>query len=130
VLAGVAAIVVAAAIVTGIVLGGNAGAPEAVHSPAATEDPVLVAGVPTPGFVSAAADGAALTFTVSNPSPEGGDVIVWRISNRTQSEALHKAEGLSFTIPDYAPGSTVCVEVSILRSGKLSVDPLEECYPQ
>jgi eukaryotic-like serine/threonine-protein kinase len=32
-------------------------------------------------------------------------------------------------VDDYAPGSTVCVSVSIARAGKLSANPFETCYP-
>ena len=70
-----------------------------------------------------------LLFVVTNPDAEDEDVVVWRISNRTESEALHRADGDRFDIPDYVDGQTVCVEISILRSGKTSPQPLEECYP-
>ena len=130
IIVGAVALLVASAVVVGVVVTGNSTAPAAVESAAATQAPVLVAGVPTPKLVSKIDDGSKLTFTVSNPAPEGGDVIVWRISNRTAGESLHKADGLSFSVPGYVAGSTVCIEVSILRSGKVSTGPLEDCYPQ
>ncbi|MEP6481236.1 MAG: protein kinase [Rhodoglobus sp.] len=129
VIGGVAA-VIAAAVVVSVILFGSGSGPDTVKSPTATEQPVIIAGVPTPKLVSKSEAGGVVTFVVSNPAPEGDDVVVWRISNRTASEGMHKAEGLSFDVPGYEAGSTVCVEVSVLRSGKLSVDPLEECYPQ
>jgi hypothetical protein len=73
-------------------------------------------------------DGTNLTFTLENPDPVDGDVFVWRLDPATD-ERLRPIEGDSFTIEGYAAGSTVCVEVSILRSGKTSSNPLRECYP-
>jgi hypothetical protein len=108
---------------------GPPGAPQAGETPGASAPPVVIASVPTPELVSKGIEGGVLVFVVSNPDPEDEDAVVWRISNRTEGEALHRADGDRFDIPDYVDGTTVCVEISILRSGKTSPKPLEECYP-
>jgi hypothetical protein len=128
-IAGGLAAVVAAAIIVGLVLT-PPGGPDAKDTPAPTSTPVVIAGVPTPELDSVSLDGAVVTFTVTNPAPEDDDVLVWRISNRTESEQLRVVENGSFSVTDYTPGATVCVEVSVLRAGKTSANPLEECYPQ
>jgi len=33
------------------------------------------------------------------------------------------------TVPGYAADTTICVEVTVARAGKLS-NPLEACYPR
>lgn len=131
-IAGGATALIAAAVIVSVILfgGGGGGGQSAIASPSPSEQSVIIAGVPTPALVSKTVADGVVTFVVRNPAPESDDVVVWRISNRTASESLHKADGQTFSIPGYEAGSTVCVEVSILRSGKLSVDPLEQCYPQ
>ena len=123
------AAVIAAAVIVSIVVFGSPAGPDAAETPTASQSPVIIASVPTPELVSKTGEGSTVTFVVSNPDPVDEDIVVWRISNRTESETLHRAEGETFQITDYAAGSTVCVEVSILRSGKTSANPLEECYP-
>lgn len=97
---------------------------------ASTSEPVVPTTIPTPQIAGPpVSDGSTVTFSFTNPDPQDDDVFVWRISNRTDSEPLHKAEGDSFQITDYTPGSTVCVSVSVLRAGKTSAKPYETCYP-
>jgi hypothetical protein len=126
---GAVAAVIAIAVIVSIVVFGPPGAPNAAETPEASQPPVVGESVPTPELVSKGVEGGVLLFVVSNPAPHDEDVVVWRISNRTETEALHRADGDRFDIPDYVEGTTVCVEVSILRSGKTSPNPLEECYP-
>ena len=128
---GAAALLVALGVAAAIVFGGPVVPVEPTAGPTPTGGAVVIDSIPTPQIAgSPAVDGSTLTFTFTNPEPEDGDVFVWRISNRTASEPLHTAEGASFAITDYAPASTVCLEVSILRSGKTSSNPYETCYPQ
>jgi hypothetical protein len=112
-----------------IVVFGPPGGPQAGETPEPSSPPVVIESVPTPELVSKGLEDGVLVFVVNNPAPEDEDVVVWRISNRTESEALHRADGDRFDVPDYVDGATVCVEISILRSGKTSPKPLEECYP-
>lgn len=126
--------VVVAAVVIGISVSGTGAAPadpgaEAVR-PAQSGEPAVV-----PEAISAPIEGAAparegstLTFEVVNPEPIDGDQLLWRISNRGSSEPLRAVESDQAIVDDYADGSTVCIEVSVRRAGKLS-DPLELCYP-
>jgi hypothetical protein len=123
------AAVIVAAIVVSIVVFGPPGSLVGGETPTPSGEPVVIDTVPTPELVSKGIENGVLLFVVSNPDPQDEDVVVWRISNRTESEALHRADGDRFDIPDYVDGATVCVEISILRSGKTSPRPLEECYP-
>lgn len=127
----VVALGVAAAVVLGVVLSGgtDGDAPEAGESAAPTGEAVVPEVVEAP--VSAGppvADGATVAFPVENPDAEDGDQLLWRISNRGASEPLNLVEDGRAVVSDYAAGSTVCIEVSVRRAGKLSA-PLEVCYP-
>jgi len=122
------ALLVAAGVTLALVFGGpvTPGGADPSNSPSAP--PVLLDTVPIPQLVSATDDGASITFTVKNPKPEDGDQVLWRLA-RTDSETPHRVEGDTFVVPGYTPGNTLCIEVSIVRSGKTSPDPLETCYP-
>lgn len=126
---GVVALGVAAAVVAGILISGadaesvntptpaptgGAVIPEVVEAPVATGEPER--------------DGAIVSFPVENPDPEDGDQIVWRITNRGESEGYKFAEDGAAVVTDYTEGSTVCLAISVRRAGKLSA-PLEVCYP-
>ena len=124
------AVLVAAGVALALVFGPPPDTEAGGTTPTATSGPVVGTAIPTPQIAGPPAiDGSTVTFTFTNPDPKDDDLFVWRISNRTDSEPTHRAEGDSFQITDYAPGSTVCVEVSILRAGKLSSKPYETCYP-
>jgi len=128
---GAVALLVAAGVTLAIVLGGvptlGGGDPKPTGTAAA---PVIPDSIPTPQVAGApAVDGSTITWTFTNPEPEDGDTFFWRISNRTSEEPNHQAEGNAVIVTDYAPGSTVCINVSISRNGKLSAKPYETCYP-
>jgi hypothetical protein len=128
---GVLAVLVAGGVAAAIIFGGPVlpADPEASSSPSGG-GAVVVESIPTPQLAGApTAEGSNVTFTFTNPDPVDGDKFTWRITNRTDSEPLRTADGDSVTIDDYASGSTVCIQVSILRSGKLSANPYETCYP-
>ncbi len=127
---GVAAVLVAAGVALALVFGGPVTPGGADPSSSATVAPVIIASVPTPQIDGApTVDGSTVTFAFTNPDPQAGDVFVWRISNRTDAEPTHKADGSTVVIDDYAPGSTVCIDVRVLRNGKTSANPYETCYP-
>lgn len=128
----IAAVLVAGAVVVALVIGGLPGQEQTAEpTTGPTAPPVITAAVPTPELSGdPIAEGATVTFTVSNPEPEDGDRFVWRISNRTASEAVRPITGDTIVVEDWASGSTVCIEVSVLRAGKTSAQPLEACYPQ
>ncbi|MCW4384923.1 serine/threonine protein kinase [Salinibacterium sp. SYSU T00001] len=89
---------------------------------------VVVDTVPTPTLVSVAASGADVVFSVENPDPVEGDMMIWRRTDRGESEPVRQIADGTFTVAG-AAGASVCVEVSIVRSGRQSPNPLEECYP-
>lgn len=88
--------------------------PEVITPPVAVDPPVR--------------DSANVLFTVANPEPADGDQMLWRISNRGASEPLRAVESGEVVVNDAPEGSTVCIEVSVRRAGKLS-EPLEVCSP-
>lgn len=124
------ALVVALAVTAAVIFGGVISPGDADPTPTATVPPVVIESIPTPQMAGPpTVDGATVTFTFTNPQPQEGDAFFWQISNRTADEPVRKADGNAVVITDYAPGSTVCVTVSISRAGKLSANPYETCYP-
>ena len=124
------ALVVALGVAAGVMFGGATTPGGVDPTSTITAPPVVIESIPTPQLAAPPiADGSTVTFTFTNPDPKEGDVFFWQISNRTADEPVQKAEGNSVVIADYAPGSTVCVTVSISRAGKLSANPYESCYP-
>ncbi|QEE60938.1 serine/threonine protein kinase [Salinibacterium sp. dk2585] len=128
--AGAAALVlVAAAVTAGIVLGG----PPAPVEPKTSPSPgggsaIVVDRVPTPELVSAQASDGAVVFTVENPDEQDGDRMIWRRTDRGDDEPVRQVQEGTFTV-DRASDAPVCVEVSIVRAGKGSANPLAGCYP-
>ncbi len=124
------AVLIAAAVVVGFVVGGAPSAPGGADpGPSASAgqsaiDDVIAA----PKLDSVTASGSNLVVAVVNPHPRKGDAYVWRISNHGDSEAAHQAASSPITVAGYT-GSTLCVQVRIVRAGKTS-EPLETCYPQ
>ena len=128
--AGGAVLVIAAVIVASLALGGS---PTQALSPspkASGGDSAIVETVPVPTLAGVpVVTGTDLIFTVTNPKPKAGDSFRWRVSNRGNDEALHQSADGVVTVPGYTAGTTICVEVTVARAGKLS-NPLGACYPQ
>ncbi len=128
---GVVSVLVLGAAVVGIALGGGA-QPEPLDTsaPTSTDQAAVVPDViPSPELVGApAVDGSTLRVTVVNPDAVEADQLVWRISNRSASEPLRAVEGDTIVVDDFDGVSTLCLEVSVRRAGKLS-QPLEVCAP-
>ena len=128
--AGGAVLVIAAVIVAGLALGGN---PTQALSPsprASGGDSAIVETVPVPTLAGVpVVTGTDLILTVTNPKPKAGDSFRWRISNRGSDVALHQSVDGVVTVPGYTAGTTLCIEVTVARAGKLS-NPLEACYPR
>lgn len=123
-------VLIAAAVVIGMVASGSPGGEKTPTPKADGDQSAVVATTPTPTLASPpTVDGANVVFAATNPKPKKGDSFLWRISNRGNGEALHPSSGGTITVPGYTAGSTMCVEISVVRSGKSS-DPLEACYPQ
>lgn len=125
---GVVAVVLAAVVVIGIVLFGDQVSPEAV-APSPSGPGIVLQSVPTPEPAGdVVLQGSTVTLRVTNPDPQPGDTFLWRISNRAASEGLRPADGDLVEVEGF-DGTTLCIEVFVLRSGKTSPAPLEICYP-
>ena len=128
--AGGAVLVIAAVIVAGLALGGSPIQAPSPSPKASGGDSAIVETVPVPTLVGVpVVTGTDLIFTVTNPKPKAGDSFRWRVSNRGNNEALHESADGVVTVPGYTAGTTICVEVTVARAGKLS-NPLEACYPR
>ena len=127
---GGAVLVIAAVIVAGLALGGNPTESLRPSAKASGGDSAIVETVPVPTLAGVpVVTGTDLIFTVTNPKPKAGDSFRWRVSNRGNDEALHQSADGVVTVPGYAADTTICVEVTVARAGKLS-NPLEACYPR
>ncbi len=128
--AGGAVLVIAAVIVAGLALGGSPIQAPSPSPKASGGDSAIVETVPVPTLVGVpVVTGTDLIFTVTNPKPKAGDSFRWRVSNRGNNEALRQSADGVVTVPGYTAGTTICVEVTVARAGKLS-NPLEACYPR
>ena len=129
---GVIALVVVVAVVIAIALfGSTAGGDDPDPSASGTGGPaVLPTGPAAPELLGAPllnADGT-VTFLVSNPDPEDGDTLSWRISNLSDDEPRHPIDDGTTIVAPYTAGTPLCIEVNVNRGGKLS-DDLDSCYP-
>ncbi len=132
VLAGVGAVVLAAAVLLGLwltgALGGVSTATEltAAASPTSeAQDPVSLR-VPPVEDVEGAASGADVTFTWTNPDPKTGDkFLVQELSTPTEVPP-QVVEESTVTVP--AQDGQTCIEVQLRRSGgTVSLDPVRAC---
>ena len=103
--------------------------PENSAAPSPTGGSAVITAIPTPVLASAAIEGTDLVFAVTNPDAEEGDGFVWKRSDRTASEPLRRNTDGLLVVADYAAGSTVCIQVGVLRAGDTSANLLETCYP-
>jgi hypothetical protein len=96
------------------------------------DDPLLGEPVPTPELTAAqvSADGSSVTFTWTNPDPQQDDTFAWtRTDGAATDTAPHETAEGTATIDGLQPGTTVCLSIEIVRDGRLSATPLEECAP-
>jgi serine/threonine protein kinase len=128
-IAGSAAVVIAAVVAVSLMV---TGLPAPVETdpvvPGGDDAAAVVELIPTPVLVSATASASTVTFTVSNPDPQEGDSMLWRRTDRGDSEPPHQVSDGVFSV-DGVDGS-VCVEVHVIRAGRESANPLETCYPE
>ena len=74
--------------------------------------------VATDGVATPSADGSAVTFTWVNPDPREGDLYYWaRAESPATREVVREPE---LTVAGVVPGSRVCVNIEIGRSGRTS----------
>jgi len=88
--------------------------------------------VPTPvlGTATLSADGTSASFTWSDPDPVKGDTYLWqRTDGAATNDATTPTATAAANITGVTPGTKVCVQVSIVRSGEVSPDPLKACTP-
>ena len=115
------------AIVLAIVIGGNAVRPSTVPSSSSSGVPAIVGPrVPqaTDGAARASDDGTSVAFSWTNPHPQKGDVYYWA---RSESPADRVATpDTTATVSGVVPGSKVCINVEIGRSGATG-EPLRIC---
>ncbi|HWD63524.1 MAG TPA: serine/threonine-protein kinase [Humibacter sp.] len=125
-----AVIVVIVAVVVTIALVPHGSTPKpAAHSAGGDDGTIQVSSVPDPKLKSAvrSADGTSVTFTWTNPKPKANDHYEWQ-----QEGTTHGAETTNTptaTVTGLTPGSAVCVDVRIIRSGVASPNPLKACNP-
>lgn len=122
--ASVAAALVVVAVAVGI--GVSGGTTVAEPTPEQSGDSALSEGVPTPDLVSKTLEGSEVVFTVANPDPVEGDTFRWQVSNSSADEPFRSSTDGRIAVPD--PGQEVCVQVLLVRDGRQSSNPLNECY--
>jgi hypothetical protein len=84
--------------------------------------------IPVNGTAVASADGTSVTFAWENPSPVDGDT--YRYARSEQPDTRMPLTEPTVVLTGLVPGARVCVDAYILRSGQLSVEPLEICHPE
>ncbi|MGV8851670.1 MAG: serine/threonine-protein kinase [Rhodoglobus sp.] len=99
----------------------------AAPSPAPTS--AVVETVPTPVLVSASESAGSVIFTIGNPSGEDGDRIIWKRVGR-DSEPVRQSDDGIIPVDGYVAGSTLCIDVRVVRAGTESANPLEACFPE
>ena len=126
-LVAVLAVLAIAAVVLAVLIGGHGVLPPPTASPGASGGSAVVGpSVPqaTDGAAVPSADGTSVVFTWTNPKPESGDVYYWaRAETPADRQATHQT---SATVTGVVPGSKICINVEIGRSGATG-DPLAIC---
>ena len=115
------------AIVLAIIIGGNAVRPSTSPSPTSTGGSAIVGpSVPQPtnGVAQPSADGTSVVFSWTNPHPKKGDVYYWAQSETPADRVA--TPNTTATVTGVVPGSKVCINVEIGRSGATG-DPLVIC---
>ncbi|WP_344201786.1 serine/threonine-protein kinase [Pseudolysinimonas kribbensis] len=73
---------------------------------------------PTKGAAAVSPDGTEVTFTWTNPSPEKGDVYYWARSESPDDRQV--TPHTRVVVTGVVPGSRVCIDVALGRSGRTS----------
>ncbi|MCU1413616.1 MAG: serine/threonine protein kinase [Microbacteriaceae bacterium] len=80
---------------------------------------------PTKGVATNSADGTSVTFSWVNPKPKTGDTFLWsRAETPDQNTPTTTPQAV---VSGIVPGSKVCINVSVLRDGTTSANPLVVC---
>ena len=83
--------------------------------------------VPDAELVSAQAspDGTSVAFVWKNPKPKPGDQYQWVQEGTTDPPAVTARP--QATVSGLTPGARVCIDVSVIRDGRTSANPLRAC---
>lgn len=129
-LAVVIGVLVVAIVVAGVVLLVPRGAPAATKPTTSAGGPIVIGTVvPTPvlGTAALSADGTSATFTWTDPSPVKGDSYVWQRTDGAGTDEVTPTPTPTASVTGVTPGTKVCIQVSIVRAGETSADPLKAC---
>ncbi|TAJ48217.1 MAG: serine/threonine protein kinase [Herbiconiux sp.] len=88
--------------------------------------------VPGPTAVTGAPGADGVVFTWTNPDPEDGDSYRWSLVTPGQINQAVKANAATVTVPypeGGAPGTSVCIEVALVRSDGRGSEPVMGCTP-
>lgn len=123
----IAAVVVVGATIFGISMltGGEEPDPVATQDEVIPKDPISDA-VPTVDEVEGVREGAAITFSWTNPSPEDGDLYLWNTVDLTGPSKTETIEATTVTVQDAAAGQ-VCIDVTLRRSDGRASEAVRGC---
>jgi len=88
--------------------------------------------VPGPTAVVGAPAADGVVFTWANPDPEDGDSYRWSLLTPGQINQAAKVSGATVTVPypeGGGPGTSVCIEVALVRSDGRGSEPVTGCTP-
>ncbi len=125
------------AVVLGVVLAnvlGSGAQPASAPSEAAVDsdsNPVISDTVPTPVLVSVGqgSDATTVEFVWSNPEGDLDDTFAWQRTDGAGDRQMTPTSDPKAEITGVSAGTTVCLDIFVLRSGQLSPEPLSQCYP-
>ncbi|TFD46345.1 serine/threonine protein kinase [Cryobacterium frigoriphilum] len=123
-------LVVGGGVTAAVLLGGTApDSPDTATEVAAPVDAVAEVAVPNVSELVATVSGTDVAFTWANPTPETGDLYLWRVVETGQDNTVASVAEPSVTVPASASGTT-CIEVSLRRDdGRSSADSVLGCTP-
>ncbi|MGP6176347.1 serine/threonine-protein kinase [Microbacterium sp. A196] len=122
-----AAVVLVGGVIVGVNLmnTGEEPAPVATQDEVIPQDPVSDA-VPIVGDLTGVRNGAAVTFSWTNPSPEDGDMYLWHTVDLAGAGKTETTEDTSVTVESGAAGQ-VCIDVMLRRGDGRASGPARGC---
>lgn len=122
-------VLVMAAVIAAVAVFLPRGAPSIARN-ATTAAPLNVgAVVPTPVIAKTdiSINGTTATFIWTNPDPAKDDSFVWLRTDGAAQGGVTPTTDPTAVISGVKPGTVVCIQVSVVRAGELSPDPLKAC---
>lgn len=129
ILVAVLSVLVIAGVALAIVVSGALDRPDARPTPSSTGGSAVGSGsVPraADGIATPSDDGTEVVFAWSNPDPVDGDVYYW--ARAETPDAREVVRETRVVVTGVVPGSRVCINVEIGRSGRTS-EPVAICTP-